>query len=121
MAAFAVAAFVLAITGIYAVVMYMARQRTREIGIRMALGATRAKIVRLVMGHGLRFICLGLVLGIAGAAGVARLLSSMLFGLSATDPGSFGAVAAVVATASVAACAVPALRTLKSRALLASD
>ena len=76
MAAFALAALALAVTGIYAVVMYSVSQRAREIGIRVALGATRSNIVRLVMGHGIRFILIGLVLGIAMAAGVTRLLST---------------------------------------------
>ena len=110
MAAFAVAALALAITGIYAVVMYSVSQRAREIGIRVALGASRSNIVRLVMGHGIRFILIGLAVGIAMAAGVTRLLSTMLFGLAATDAVTFGQVAVVVAVVSVLACAVPAAR-----------
>ena len=110
MAAFALAALALAITGIYAVVMYSVSQRAREIGIRIALGASRSNIVWLVMGHGIRFIFIGLALGIAMAAGVTRLLSTMLFGLAATDAVTFGQVAVVVAAVSVLACAVPAAR-----------
>jgi putative ABC transport system permease protein len=110
MAAFAVAALALAVTGIYAVVMYSANQRAREIGIRVALGASRSDIVRLVMGHGVRFVLVGLAVGIAMAAGVTRLLSTMLFGLAATDAVTFGQVAAVVAAASILACAVPTAR-----------
>ena len=85
MAAFASAALALAITGIYAVVVYSVSQRAREIGIRVALGASRANIVRLVMGHGIRFILIGLMAGVAMAAGATRLLSTMLFGVAATD------------------------------------
>jgi predicted permease len=110
MAAFALAALALAITGIYAVVTYSVSQRAREIGIRVALGASRPNIVRLVMGHGIRFVLIGLVLGIAMSAGVTRLLSTMLFGLAATDSVTFGQVVVVVAAVSVLACAVPTAR-----------
>src|SRR5207249_4409727 len=110
MAAFALAALALAITGIYAVVMYAISRRARELGIRIALGASRANIVRLVMGHGVRFVLLGLALGIAMAIGVTRLLSTMLFGLAATDAVTYGEVGAVVAAVSLLACAVPTAR-----------
>jgi putative ABC transport system permease protein len=110
MAAFALAALALAITGIYAVVTYSVSQRAREIGIRIALGASRASIVRLVMGEGIRFILVGLVSGIAMAIGLTRLLSTMLFGLAATDAVTFGQVAVVVAAVSALACAVPTAR-----------
>jgi putative ABC transport system permease protein len=110
MAAFALAALALAITGIYAVVMYSVSQRAREIGIRVALGASRSNIVRLVMGHGVRFVLIGLVVGIVMAVAVTRLLSTMLFGLAATDAVTFGQVTVVVAAVSVLACAVPTAR-----------
>ena len=110
MAAFALAALALAVTGIYAVVTYSVSQRAREIGIHVALGASRANVARLVMGHGIGFVLIGLVVGIAIALGVTRLLSTMLFGLAATDVVTFGQVAAVVAAASVLACAVPTVR-----------
>jgi predicted permease len=110
MAAFAVAAMALAITGIYAVVLYSVSQRGREIGIRLALGASRSAIVRLVVGHGIRFVAIGLVSGIGLAVGATRLLSTMLFGVAATDAVTFGQVALIVAAVSVLACAVPAAR-----------
>jgi putative ABC transport system permease protein len=110
MAAFALAALTLAVTGIYAVVMYTVSQRARELGIRVALGASRANIVRLVMGHGIRFVCAGLAAGLALAAGVARLLSSMLFNVAATDAATFVEVALIVAVVSAAACAIPTAR-----------
>src|SRR6185295_5444638 len=78
MAAFALAALALATTGIYADGMYSVSQRTRELGIRVALGASRSNIMRLVMGHGVRFILIGLAAGIAMAVGVTRLLATML-------------------------------------------
>ena len=110
MAAFAFAALALAITGIYANVSYSVSQRARELGIRAALGASRSSIVRLVMGHGVRFVLLGLALGIAVAVAVTRLLSTMLFGLAAIDIATFGQVVLVVACVSALACAVPTTR-----------
>ncbi len=110
MAAFALAALALAITGIYAVVMYSVSQRARDIGIRVALGASRSSIVRLVMGHGIRFIVIGLFVGMTMAVAATRLLSTMFFGVAATDVVTFGQVAVVVAAASVIACAVPTAR-----------
>jgi putative ABC transport system permease protein len=90
--------------------MYSVSQRAREIGIRVALGAIGSDIVRLVMGHGIRFVFIGLVVGLALAAGATRLLSTMLFGVAATDAATFGQVAAAVAAVSLAACAVPTAR-----------
>jgi putative ABC transport system permease protein len=110
MSAFALAALLLAITGIYAVVVYSVNQRAREIGIRIALGASRSSIVRLVVGHGLRFVVVGLLLGTGIALAATRLLSSLLFGVTTTDPATFGQVAAIVAVISLIACAVPTAR-----------
>jgi len=110
MAAFALTALALAITGIYAVVMYSVSQRAREIGIRVALGASRANIVRLVMGHGIRFVLIGLVAGIAMAAGATRLIAAMFFGVAASDVTTIAQVTVFVASVSVIACAVPTAR-----------
>ena len=110
MTAFALAALGLAITGIYAVVAYSVSQRSREIGIRVALGANSSTIVRLVVSQGLRFVLIGLTLGVAMALGATRLMSSMLFGLTATDVATFAQVATVVGLASLVACALPTLR-----------
>jgi putative ABC transport system permease protein len=110
MAAFATAAVALAITGIYAVVVYSVSRRAREIGIRIALGASRSSVVRLVMGHAVRFAGIGLAAGLAMAVAGMRLLSSMLFGVSTTDVATFGQVASMVAAASVIACALPTVR-----------
>ncbi len=114
MAAFALAALALAVTGIYGVVTYSVGQRAREIAIRVALGASRSNIVTLVMRQGMRSILIGLISGIAMAAGAAQLLSSMLFGLDPTDAVTFGQVASVVTAVSMLACAVPALVTSSS-------
>jgi putative ABC transport system permease protein len=110
MAAFAFAALALAVTGIYAVVMYAVSQRAREIGIRLALGATDAAIVRLVTGHGVRFVLIGVVSGLAIAMAAARLLSTMLFGIAASDVATFAEVATVVAVLAIVACALPSAR-----------
>jgi putative ABC transport system permease protein len=110
MTAFGYAALALAITGIYAVVVYSTSQRAREIAIRIALGARRSNIVRLVMGQGLRPAAAGLVAGTAMAAGLMPLGSAMLFGVSAMDATAFLQVACVVAAASVVACLIPAVR-----------
>jgi ABC-type antimicrobial peptide transport system permease subunit len=113
MAAFGAAALVLAVTGIYAVIVYSVSQRAREIGIRIALGARPSNIMRLVMGEGARFIIIGLVSGLAMAMGLMRLVSTMLFGLSPGDVATFGQVSAVVAIVSLLACAVPTVRALR--------
>ena len=110
MAAFGVAALVLALTGIYAVVTYSVSQRSREIAIRIALGAHRSDVMRLVMAHGLRWILMGLVIGVAITGFVARLLSATLVGVAATDPATFGQVVATVAAMAIIACVVPTMR-----------
>src|SRR4029078_2075547 len=76
----------LAASGIYGVIAYFVSQRTQEIGVRMALGATASSVVRLVLGKGLRRVAAGAVLGVAVALGASRVLSSQLFGVSPTDP-----------------------------------
>ena len=114
MAAFGVAALALAVSGIYAVVTYSVSQRARELSIRVALGASRWSLVRLVMSHGMSFISIGLVLGLGLATGVARLISSLLFGLEATDTVTFGQVTLVVAAVSMLACALPTVRAAAS-------
>jgi putative ABC transport system permease protein len=110
MAAFAVAALALAATGIYAVVAYGISQTSREIGIRVALGASRSNIVRLVMSQGIRSVAAGIAAGVAIAVGATRLLSTMLFGITATDVATFGEVTAAVALLATLACAVPTAR-----------
>src|SRR5262249_58920713 len=110
MAVFAFSALALAVTGIYAVVAYSISQRAREIGIRVALGASHSNIVRLVMGRGIVFILIGLMSGTALAVGATRLMSTMLFGVTATDVVTFGEVSAAVAFVSVLACALPTKR-----------
>jgi len=101
---------ILALVGIYGVVSYSANQRTQEIGVRMALGAQRSDILRLVVGHGLVLVAVGIVLGLGAAFGVSRLLGNMLFGISATDLTTFAAVPVILGTMALLASYIPAFR-----------
>ncbi|HSC31673.1 MAG TPA: ABC transporter permease [Gemmatimonadaceae bacterium] len=107
---FAGIALVLAAAGVYGVTSHLVTQRTREIGIRMAIGAEAASLVRLVLREGAKVAALGTLLGLVGAYGLTRLLSSLLYGVSATDSAVFGGVAALLAAVSFVACYVPARR-----------
>jgi predicted permease len=105
---FGVAALLLAALGIYGVIAYAVTERRRELGIRLALGAKPATIVRLVLYDGLRLTLAGIGLGIAGALATTRLLSRLLFGVRASDPLSFVAIAAMLTVVALAACWIPA-------------
>jgi len=111
--AFGLLALVLATVGIYGVIAYGARQRTREIGIRMALGADRQDVMRLVLGQGLRLTVAGLALGLGLSLVLTRFLRSELFGISATDPLTFAGVAVCLGAVALAACYVPARRAVR--------
>jgi ABC-type antimicrobial peptide transport system permease subunit len=100
----------LASVGIYAVISYAVAQRTREMGIRMALGAARADVLRLIIRDGMMPAIIGVTVGAAGAIGVTRLMRSLLYGVSVTDPAVFGVVAAMLISVALAACYVPAKR-----------
>ncbi len=110
LAAFAAAAVLLAAIGIYGVIAYSVAQRTHEIGLRMALGAGRAEVLRLVVGQGAKLALVGIGLGLAGALAFTRVLGRLLFGVSATDPLTFLLVPALLAAVALAASAVPARR-----------
>ena len=110
--AFALIAIALAAVGIYGVLFCWTRQRTREIGIRMALGAQRRDVLKLVLGQGTRLALLGVAIGVAAALGLTGLLSSLLFGIRATDPLSFVGAAVVLMSVALLACYVPARRAM---------
>ena len=107
---FAALALILSCIGIYGVISYLVGERTREIGVRMALGAQRSDVLRLVLGQGAKMALLGVVFGIALAAGLTRLMSSQLYGVSPRDPLTFAAVAFVLILVALGACYIPARR-----------
>lgn len=107
---FGILALLLAVVGLYSVVAFTVSQRTREIGIRMALGANRREILRLVLRQGMLLTATGLAIGIALALGAAHVLESQLLGLAPTDPVSFAATTSALLTAAIAACLIPARR-----------
>ena len=103
-------ALVLASVGIYGVMHYTVAQRTRDIGIRMALGARRAEIRALVLREGLTLAAAGVALGLAGALALTRILSGLLYGVSTTDPSTFVTTGLILTAAAMLACYVPARR-----------
>ena len=107
---FAGVALVLAAIGIYGVMSYSVQQRTQEIGIRMALGASRGSMLKLVLAQGMKLAGIGVVLGLALAYGATRLLASLLFGVKASDPATFAAVAGILTAAALIAAYIPARR-----------
>ena len=110
---FACVALLLALVGIYGVVSYAVAQRTHEIAVRVALGARTRDVLRLVLGHGLLLALGGIALGAAGALALTRLISGLLFGVSAADPTVYGLVALLLAAVALLACLVPARRATK--------
>ena len=100
----------LASTGIYAVISYSVAQRTREVGIRMALGARRSDLLRLVVGGSLKTVLIGVAVGLAGACVLTRVLSNLLYGVSVTDPSTFGAMSALLIAIALLASYIPARR-----------
>ncbi len=111
--ALASVALLLAAVGIYGTVSYWVKQRTPEFGIRMALGADQKNILRLVVSAGMQFIVAGLAIGMAGALAATRLIVSLLFGVTAYDPATFAAIAALLSFVAIAACWIPARRAMR--------
>src|ERR1700677_3095357 len=116
---FALLALLLSSMGIYGVVSYLVGQQTREIGIRIALGAQRGDVMRLVLGDGVKMALTGVAVGLAAAVGLTRLMTSVLFGGSATDPLTFGGVALLLALVALAAAYIPARRATRVDPLVA--
>lgn len=116
---FSAAALLLAVMGIYGTVAYSVRQRTPEIGVRLALGAQQSQVFKLILGHGLKIITLGLVLGLAGAFALSRLIRGLLFNVTPSDPLTFVLVSALLFFVAMIAAAIPARRATRVDPLIA--
>jgi len=112
-------ALVLASVGIYGVISYAVSQRTREIGVRMALGARPADVLRMILSEGLKLVAVGVALGLVAALMLTRLLEGMVYGVSMRDPLIFVLVNLLLVTVSLAACYVPARRAMRVDPLVA--
>ena len=119
LAAFAGLALILALTGVYGVMSFVTRQRTHEIGVRVALGAKTRDIASLVLKHGFRLAIIGTVIGAVAAFALTRLMSALLFGVTATDPATFAIVVVLLPAVALLACYLPARRAMKIDPLVA--
>jgi putative ABC transport system permease protein len=116
---FGITALLLATAGVFGVMAYTVSRRTREIGVRMALGAGSGDVLGMILGQGLRTICVGVAIGIAGSLALTRAVESLLFGVTATDPLTFGGVTLLLLGAGLLACYIPARRAMRVDPLVA--
>ena len=116
---FALIALVLAVAGLYGTLAYAVVQKTREIGVRIALGAGRPAVVRMVMRRALALVALGLALGLGGALALARLLSALLFGVTARDPVTYAAASLLLLAVAALAAYLPSRRAAKVEPVVA--
>jgi putative ABC transport system permease protein len=118
-ATFAALGTVLALIGIYGVVSYAVSMRTREIGVRVAMGAQKKAVLRLVIGHGLRIAAMGVAIGLGAAFALTRFLAALLYGVTVRDPWTYAGAALVLTAAALTACVVPAGRATRVDPLVA--
>jgi predicted permease len=116
---FSALALVLSAIGIYGVISYLAGQRTKEIGVRMAMGATSADVLRLVLGEGMRITLVGVGIGLLAALGLTRLITKMIYGVGAMDPITFAGVAILLTLVALFACYIPARRAMRVDPIIA--
>ena len=116
---FSLLALVLSAIGFYGVISYLAGQRTKEIGVRMAMGATSADVLRLVLGEGMRLTMVGVGIGVVAALGLTRLITKMIYGVGATDPITFAVVAILLTGVALFACYLPARRAMRVDPIIA--
>jgi putative ABC transport system permease protein len=113
LATFALLALALAAIGVYGVISYGVVQRSREIGIRVALGARRSEILRLVVGEGMLTVSIGIAVGILAAMGLSRFIASLLYAVRPNDPATLAAISTLIAAVALAACILPARRAMR--------
>jgi putative ABC transport system permease protein len=113
LAIFAGVALVLAAVGIYGVMSYSVAQQTREIGIRMALGAQRSDVLKMTIKQGLKLVSLGLIIGLGAAFVLTRVMTTLLFGISATDPLTFATISLVLLAVALLASYIPSVRAMR--------